>query len=87
MPPDPIVEAQKARELAIKQEMEEAERLRIKGTDFKFFGFSKISHFLERILMEHIDMKNSLDSQLQIDSLCSIRIHSRSRDIVEKPIY
>ena len=32
MPPDPIVEAQKARELAIKQEMEEAERLRIKGT-------------------------------------------------------
>ena len=41
MPPDPIVEAQKARELAIKQEMEEAERLRIKGTKriliFRFF--------------------------------------------------
>ena len=49
MPPDQIVEAQKARELAIKQEMEEAERLRIKDTDFSFL---KISHFLERIPVE-----------------------------------
>ena len=40
-------------------------------------SFSKISHFLERILMEHIDMKNSLDSKLQVYSMCSIRIRSR----------
>ena len=29
-------------------------------------GFLKISNFLERILMEHIGMKNRLDSKLQI---------------------
>ena len=29
-----------------------------------------------RILMEHIEMKNSLDSKLQIDSICSIGILS-----------
>ena len=37
-------------------------------------GFSNISHFLERILMEHIDMRNSLDSKLQIYSLCSLEL-------------
>ena len=35
--------------------------------------------------MEHIDMKNSLDSKLQINSICSITIRSGKRDIVEKP--
>ena len=40
-------------------------------------GFSNISHFLERILMEHIDMKNSLDSMLQLYSIYSIRTRSR----------
>ena len=39
--------------------------------------FSKIFCFIERILTEYIDMKNSLDSQLQIYSICSIRIRSR----------
>ena len=39
--------------------------------------FSQISRFLERILMEHIQMKNSLESQLQTDSICSIRIRSK----------
>ena len=29
-------------------------------------GFSKIYHFLERILMDRIDRKNDLDSKLQI---------------------
>ena len=43
MPPDPIVEAQKARELAIKQEMEEAERLRIKGKGVFIFWILKDS--------------------------------------------
>ena len=38
--------------------------------------FSKISQFLEQFLMEHIDIKVSLDSKLQIDSICSIRIRS-----------
>ena len=77
MPPDPIVEAQKASELAIKQEMEEAERLRIKGTDFSFL---KISHFLGRILVEHIESIYSLESQLFSDSIWSIRIRSKNRD-------
>ena len=41
------------------------------------FTNSTISRFLVRILMEHIDIKNSLDSKLQIYSICSIRIRSR----------
>ena len=40
--------------------------------------FLKISLFLERIQMEHIDMKNSLDSQLRIIFTYSIRILPRS---------
>ena len=32
-------------------------------------NFSTISHFLERILMEHVDIKNSSDSKLQIYSV------------------
>ena len=39
--------------------------------------FSKISQFLVRVLMEHIGMKNSLDSKLQFYFTCSIRIRSR----------
>ena len=31
-------------------------------------------------------MKCSLDSKLQIDNICSIRIPSRNRDIIEKPV-
>ena len=44
-----------------------------------------ISNFLERIPMEDIDMKNSLNSKLQVYSICSIRIRSRKKDIFEKP--
>ena len=47
-------------------------------------GFSKISRFLERIQVEHIESKSSLESQLQICSICSIRIRSKNRDIVGK---
>ena len=47
--------------------------------------FSRISHFLERILMEHIDIKRSLDSKLQIYFVCFIRISTRKCYIVEKP--
>ena len=47
--------------------------------------FSAISRFLERILMEHIESKNSVESKLQINSICSIRIQSRNQDIVKKP--
>ena len=38
------------------------------------FGFFRITYFLERILMKHIDMENSLDTKLQVYSICSIRI-------------
>ena len=44
-------------------------------------SISKISHFLDGILIEHIDTKSSVDSKLQIYSICSIRIRSRKRDI------
>ena len=47
-----------------------------------FFGYII---FLVRILMEYINIKVSSDSKLQISSICSIRIYSRKRDIVEKP--
>ena len=41
-------------------------------------GFSKILYFLVRILMEHIERKNSLDSKLQIYSICSNKVRSRN---------
>ena len=37
-----------------------------------------ISWLLEGILMEHKDMKNSLDSKLQIFLMCAIRVPFRS---------
>ena len=36
-------------------------------------GFSRISPFLEGIRMEHIDMKNSLDSKVQVYFICSVK--------------
>ena len=54
-----------------------------KGARQTKFSFLKISHFLERIRMEHIGMKNSSDFELQIYSLCSIEIRSRKREIFE----
>ena len=42
-----------------------------------------LSPFLELILMEHIDIKHSLESKLQIGFICFIRIRSINRDISE----
>ena len=36
--------------------------------------------------MEHIDMKSSFESKLQIGYICSIRVPSRKRDIIKKPV-
>ena len=55
------------------------------GLELSCCVFSKISHFLEGILMEHIDMKNRLDSKLHVSSMFSIRIRSRKWDIFDKP--
>ena len=44
----------------------------------------EISSVLERFPMEHKGMKNSLDSRLQIDFICSVRIRSRNRVIPKK---
>ena len=52
----------------------------------KLLVFAITSEML-KILMEHIEMKKSLDSKLQIYSICSIRIRSRNWDIFEKPQY
>ena len=46
--------------------------------------FLVLFEFLEGVLMEHTDMKNSLDSRLQICSIFSIRICSRKQDIFKK---
>ena len=47
---------------------------------------SLIFHFQDRIPINYIDMKNSFDSQLQIHSICSIRIDSSNRVFIEKPL-
>ena len=39
---------------------------------YKLQNCETISRFLERVLMEHIDIKNSLDSDLLIYSVCSV---------------
>ena len=36
--------------------------------------------------MEHIKLIRSLESKLHLISICSIRIPSRNRDIIEKPL-
>ena len=46
-------------------------------------GFSTISHFPDRILMEHIEPICSLEFELTLISICSIRIRSRKSDIFE----
>ena len=50
-------------------------------------GFSTISRLLETIRMEHIDKESSLDPKLQIGYICSVRIPSRNRDIIGKPMW
>ena len=47
------------------------------GLESRCCCFSKISYFLERIPMEHMGTKDSLDSKLQIYFTCSIRIRPR----------
>ena len=54
------------------------------GTYFSGFLFSQKSRILERIPMEHVESSFSLDSELLFDYICSIKIHSRNRDINEK---
>ena len=53
---------------------------------FEISCFKKIFRFLEWILTEHIENKNSLESKLQMDSFCSVRIRSRIWNIFKKPL-
>ena len=46
--------------------------------------FLTITQLLERVLIEHIDMKNSLDSKLQIYYMCSVEIFDSVRVISQK---
>ena len=48
-------------------------------------GFLTISLFLEWILTEDIERICSCEFKLHFRFICSIRIRSRNRDIVEKP--
>ena len=48
-----------------------------------YVSFVRAAHFaitsrISRILMEHIEMKNRLDSSLQIDCICCTRLYSRT---------
>ena len=45
-----------------------------------------LSRVLERVLMEYIDSVCSLESTLFFDSICSVEIRSRIRDIQLKPL-
>ena len=44
-------------------------KLNTDGLELFCYGFSKMSHFLQRILMEHIDMKTSLGLKLEAQSI------------------
>ena len=44
---------------------------------------SKITQFLERILLKHIELVCSLESELTLITILSIRIPSRRRDILQ----
>ena len=61
--------------------------IKVQSLNFRQVGrvFSKIAYFLERILMEHIEMVCSLEFELFFISICSIRIRSRKRDIFKIP--
>ena len=50
--------------------------------DCGFVG--KITHFLERIRVEHIELTCSLESELTFISLCFIRTPSRNQDNIDK---
>ena len=39
-----------------------------------------------KILTEHIEMKNSLDFKLYFESICSIRIRTKTQDITNKKL-
>ena len=65
--------------LPAKELFDEVNKWMTKGTFHKICcSFSKITHFQERILMEYIDKKNSLDSKLEVCSICSFRNRSRN---------
>ena len=53
-------------------------RAYFKGKPLSCYVFLEISYFVERVRMEHIAMKYSLECKLQIHSICSIRTRSRN---------
>ena len=71
-----MLEAQAAEEEARKQAEEEQRKKEVQ------LDSTTTSRIL-RTLMEHIEMKNSLDSKLQIMSICSIRISSRNQEKIQ----
>ena len=55
--------------------------------DIRCIGFSKIFPFLERVPIKIVEPVKRLNFKLQFDLICSIRICSRNRDFLEKPLY
>ena len=52
---------------------------------FPAAGFSKISRFLERVLVVRLESFCGLELELYVDSTCSSRTRSVKRDILETP--
>ena len=50
----------------------------------KEYGFSLVSRFLLRILTGHIHSNCRVESKLQFECICSVRIFKLSRDVNEK---
>ena len=58
-----------------------------KQVGLKLDWLSKISNFVERIQVEHIELICSLGFELTLKPICSIWNHSRKQDFFEKPTY
>ena len=67
--------------LWLKSEIEHCGKL---GKKFAIFEKLTITTRLFRILMEHINIKRSLESELQIDYICSIQILKILEVIIQK---
>ena len=53
------------------------------GLELFYSVFATISRFRERIIIEHIELKNSSGFELHNDPVCAIRTPSRNCDIVQ----
>ena len=63
---------------------ESIEFIYIQGFEICCSGYSKVSYFIDWIIMEHIKKICSLESKLFFISICFIKIRPRKWDIIQK---